>query len=115
MEDLSKYLPLYLGQKILIEESCYNWVHEHSWHKGDKITVTPLLLHTLTNETIAAKVKFKLLSRSISSMTEEEGKALDCMGWETLFQPEAFIKLIEWGFDIFGLKEKGLALYPEDL
>lgn len=117
MEDLSKYLPLYLGHKFR-----YRYV---DWEKDSWSPWTILNGRDIDKMQDLSIDKIQLQLRPLSSMTEEEGKALGCMGWETrwdkngvphtLFQPEAFIKLIEWGFDIFGFKEKGLCIYENEL
>lgn len=123
MEDLYKYLPLYLGQKVY--ENYNNRVVTLTG-VNTKEEYPVKVIHDKTGIVWGFKYhEIKLILRPLSSMTEEEGKALDCMGWETrwdkngvphsLFQPEAFIKLIEWGFDIFGLKEKGLCIYENEL
>lgn len=119
MEDLSKFLPLYLGQKIRSKPKDFR-----SW-EWPFVDLTPELLCKILTDISYEDFEWQLQLRPLSSMTEEEGKALDCMGWETrwdkngvphtLFQPEAFIKLIEWGFDIFRLKEKGLCIYENEL
>lgn len=140
MEDLSKYLPLYLGQKVrtysgrgILSSIDTDGRWYVSLEKGggtvgninDKNQPCPEESKKTFPNGYPPKSILTLILRPLSSMTEEESKALDCMGWETrwdkngvphtLFQPEAFIKLIEWGFDIFGLKEKGLCIYENEL
>lgn len=122
MEYLSKFLPLYLGQKFR-----YRYV---DWEKDSWSPWTILNGRDIDKIQDLSIDKIQLQLRPLSSMTEEEaieigwGSALAFNAWikainqsnnQAVFSIYQFKKLLEWGFDIFGLKEKGFALYPEDI
>lgn len=111
---IDQYLPLYLGQKVRLKER-----NESDYGPWQTLTVD--LLCRLDY----ACYDIQLQLRSLSSMTEEDRKE-----WNKLkrYNPvnnevvmyqehneEQFLWLLSKGFDIFGLKEKGLCLYPEEL
>ena len=137
METLQQYLPLYLGQKIEyfdMFENKYsigvlNGIHTNTGH------FSVFVEGTSSGHDID---KCKLILRPISSMTEEEAKELIAplnelrimsikrggiqystpemeFGSEFLFfsslDPIRLKWLLSKGFDIFNLKEKGLAIY----
>ena len=125
METLKDYLPLYLGQKIEyfdMFENKYsigvlNGIHTNTGH------FSVFVEGTSSGHDID---KCKLILRPLSSMTEEEAKEI---GWgsaeafkawikainqsnnQAVFSVSQFKKLLERGFDIFNLKDKGLAIY----
>lgn len=128
MEKIDQYLPLYLGQKVKITD-------------GRIVTLTGVytkavpyydcnIVQVYHDDQInwLESDEVKLILRPISSMTEEEKLELYGMGFTcnngmqilhptewNAFKPTQFQWLLSKGFDIFGLKEKGLCLYPEEL
>lgn len=124
-KNIDQYLPLYLGQNAkVIQYDLFEYKNELSL--GDTL---PISLESLS-QIQKGNLKLIPILRPLSSMTEEEaieigwGSALAFNAWikainqsnnQAVFSIYQFKKLLEWGFDIFGLKEKGLALYPEDL
>ena len=120
MNEMKEVLPLYIGQKVKSTEG--TMLYTLFGISGDD----PLFRDVNGYDCLIGK-GWKLILRPLSSITEEEGRNLgwdDRMGWETrwdgkgmphVITPKEFVYLLSKGFDLFGLKEKGLAIYESDL
>lgn len=141
---LQSYLPLYLGQKVktfalgdINSFGMFTGIELDARPDHAFITVT----FSDNQYRIFRAFEVKLILRPLSSMTEEEERELgkialpECDAPRSRFvlsmestgknsegtlmmdnyTPEMVVWLLSKGFDIFGLKEKGLCLYPEEL
>lgn len=127
MKELKEYLPLYIGQFVYIfpDETLTNgWLQKKLIEYPElrwKLEVTP--------ETLAQRItdNYKLILRPLESMSEGEAETYAQLGdgdFNTARQGHYAIDMMQadmvhWalskGFDLFGLKESGLAVYETEI
>ena len=113
-KDIKDYLHLYLGCEVLIEKSCYNFVHSYGIHKGDVKTLHPSLLFLI--DTNNKDIIYKPILRPPSDIKQEEKTELNKIynEWEDLSPAELeanrAVYMLKQQFDLFNLIPEGLAI-----
>jgi hypothetical protein len=106
-KQLKDYLHLYLGCQIRFHSNLTG-----TWGIWNKMTYSDIELAVAH---IGFGEKCQIQLRPLSDMTEEEMLEVDIdipnisSEYEKL-TPKAFTQLLQWGFDLFGLIESGLAI-----
>lgn len=120
--ELKDILPFYIGQKCFVPElNKIGKLYGFTDH-GDEIIMLDIVYnddhkdYDVLNENYDI-TRIKLILRPLESMTDEDYKIIGTSGFggtkihHWTFAPEAFIYMLSKGFDIFGAKEKGWAIY----
>ena len=129
MNELQQYLPLYLGQKVqtfsLGDKESFGVLTGIELDARPDQSFVTIMFQDNTQRLFRA-FEVKLILRPLSSMTEEEIKEMEATqetvkleGYPEITlkadSGETFLYMLSKGFDLFNLKERGLAIYPEEL